>query len=561
MPSLHSQLQDMRESGKLASVQVPNMRPEFKLRDYQVEAALFTLLSHPNSLLNLSTGLGKTFCSLAAFAIARNKNPGLKLLVLSESSTLYQWEEEAHALLEGITTQVVVTPPQNKRKGWPSPVSARRYYYQMTDADIVIVSHAIFREDWENESIRELVAKSRIIFDEATAAKNPKSGLYKAMEQAGPTTRLGSSLLTATPIFKCLMDYYNLLGLVNKLSRGKLKDFHEKYCIRKPDWVRKRRFSKYTPMKVVGYKDEAKFHAQVQDNVFYRTAKDVGEALPAVIEKPVLLSMKEDQRRIYEAAKAGKYNVLDEGLVDIEDETRERNHAETLAAVSQMRERAVSNDPALVGEKNVSSVKMEKLVQLLCGPMADMKVLIYSQSRKCIDYYQKEVAKAVKKQTKRVLKSVRVTGKESAKKRAKSKEEFWKPDGPNVCYITDAAQKGVNLQCAEAIIFLDQPWAPGARSQLIGRICRIGSLHAKVLCLVLVVKGTVDEKVHKILKVRSNVIENTFGAQGLMVPSPLALQTVFDLMDRGATAEQALIRFAEQHSKEFECFMKSEKAS
>lgn len=414
----------------------------------------------------------------------------------------------------------------------------------MSDADIFVVSQKIFERDWHGDSICELAHDAMVVLDEATAAKNPKTLLHSAIKEASATAN-SLKLLTATPIYKGIEDYFNLMKIVDRTVFGYKKDFMREFCKTKNIRMKIGRQFKFVP-KITGSKNEDKFHERCSHYVLRRTPVEVGEQLPHVIEKPISLIMSDAQARIYQAASEGKYNVLDEGKIDIYDDEEEIHRAQKLRVVSQQREQQAANHPELLGEK-AGSVKLDKLISLLQGPLDGMKVLVYSRSRRTVDILEREIKKQLKK------KVTRVTGKEAAKTRRDNQKKFW--GKTDICLITNAAEKGVNLQCAAAFVFFDQPWTWGARNQLLGRICRIGSEHAKVLSILLMARDTVDEHVYKILGVGAETVEKTFGDKDLMKVTPFMLDTIVKIMKQGRTADEALLAFAEEHPEQFESFL------
>lgn len=76
---------------------------------------------------------------------------------------------------------------------------------------------------------------------------------------------------------------------------------------------------------------------------------------------------------------------------------------------------------------------------------------------------------------------------------------------------TDAASEGLNLQSLSTLINLDLPWNPTRLEQRKGRIQRIGQLSDSVLIYNLRYKGSVEDKVHKVLSQRLNDIYDMFG--------------------------------------------------
>jgi predicted helicase len=97
-------------------------------------------------------------------------------------------------------------------------------------------------------------------------------------------------------------------------------------------------------------------------------------------------------------------------------------------------------------------------------------------------------------------------------KRAAEQEKFQDfNSGVDVILITTAASEAVNLQSASAMIFLDTPFSAGDLLQLYGRMLRIGSIHDRCYALHLVVPGTVDDHVMKIVNGKMDLIEKVLG--------------------------------------------------
>ncbi|WP_297965586.1 phospholipase D-like domain-containing anti-phage protein [uncultured Anaerovibrio sp.] len=76
---------------------------------------------------------------------------------------------------------------------------------------------------------------------------------------------------------------------------------------------------------------------------------------------------------------------------------------------------------------------------------------------------------------------------------------------------TDAASEGLNLQTLGTLINLDLPWNPTRLEQRKGRIQRIGQQYDTVYICNLRYKGSVEDRVHKLLSDRMESIYKMFG--------------------------------------------------
>jgi SNF2 family DNA or RNA helicase len=117
-----------------------------------------------------------------------------------------------------------------------------------------------------------------------------------------------------------------------------------------------------------------------------------------------------------------------------------------------------------------------------------------------------------KEAKKKKISCVRVTGSENEDQRKVAMQEFQDPESDvRVCFITEAAKEGINLQAAKALIFYDSPWSAGDYIQILGRMIRIGSKHDRCYAIHMVAKGTIDVKVMGVLRKKMKLIEQVMG--------------------------------------------------
>ena len=106
VPSIYPKLIELRKS-KTAEFKPNNLlKPETRLRYYQVVGALHMMLLE-RMVLGDATGLGKTITSISAYTWLLGNNPSLKLLVLTPKSATYQWKEEFEKFTTGISVRVL----------------------------------------------------------------------------------------------------------------------------------------------------------------------------------------------------------------------------------------------------------------------------------------------------------------------------------------------------------------------------------------------------------------------------------------------------------------------
>lgn len=95
-----------------------------------------------------------------------------------------------------------------------------------------------------------------------------------------------------------------------------------------------------------------------------------------------------------------------------------------------------------------------------------------------------------------------------------------KPPKVHVIVSTEAGAEGVNLQAANVLVNYDLPWNPMVLEQRIGRVQRLGSEHALVTILNLVVARSVEERVVARLAEKLQMIGDAVGEIDAILESP-----------------------------------------
>jgi Helicase conserved C-terminal domain len=106
---------------------------------------------------------------------------------------------------------------------------------------------------------------------------------------------------------------------------------------------------------------------------------------------------------------------------------------------------------------------------------------------------------------------------------------------------TDAANEGLNLQAAGALINFDLPWNPSKVEQRIGRIDRIGQALGVLPIVNLYLKDSVDQRVYRALAKRCGLFERYVGPM-----QPVLSRAMRMLAEREHIDEQALADLARE---------------
>ncbi len=114
-------------------------------------------------------------------------------------------------------------------------------------------------------------------------------------------------------------------------------------------------------------------------------------------------------------------------------------------------------------------------------------------------------------------------GKASQNERAIQAFKRPSPD-VNVLISTDAGAEGLNLQAANVLVNYDLPWNPMVLEQRIGRIQRLGSQHASIQVINLVLSGSVEETIVARLLSKLQAISESIGdIEGILESMPTGI--------------------------------------
>jgi len=329
--------------------------------------------------------------------------------------------------------------------------------------------------------------------------KNPKTQIHKVCRHmADQASRIWG--LSATIIKNNLVEGYGIFRVIMPgLFAMTQSRFVMRYCVVKMQRIKGNR---QIPV-IVGYRptDIKAFRDRIDPFFLGRPKHSVADELPVLTTRIVETGMTNFQWKKYKEAIDG---LLQLGTHE-EDPEGEVKEVTPLTAVTYCQE--ITGHPCLIGYEDEQSGKLKMLGDLLTegGDFADTKVIIFSR-------FERMVTKAIDYLSKKGVKCVRVTGKETEDERAEAQDKFQDPKSDTqVVFITLAGGDSINLQTARALIFYDTPWSAGDYIQILGRMIRIGSVHDRVYALHLVCKDTIDQRVMKVIRNKLDLIEAIIG--------------------------------------------------
>jgi SNF2 family DNA or RNA helicase len=529
LKAAHTKLLDLRTRTDLTLKPTPLLRETFtdfdgsekplKIRYYQVQGILH-LVAMARFLLGDDCGIGKTIQAIAALCFVWARDPERKVIVLTNKSVVGQWALE---FMKFCTPNMI-----NVFECVGTPAKREKVYRSFQDATgptVLILGYATARKDIKFvQDLKEHI----LITDEATAYKNPSTQTYQVVRHLGDPSRANRHwALTATMIKNNLMEGYGIFSLVVPGLFGTSKNkFMNEYAMTRLQQIPG---SKRQIPVIIGYRPEQirRFREKIDPYFLSRAKFDVAKELPVLTIREHKVGMTPAQEVKYREALAG--------LLEI-DKTGEEKETTKLTALIYCQQ--IVDHPSLV-ECDGDSEKMDALFELLTeGDLAEEKVIVYSRFRKMVDLLETTASAKPYK-----LKTVRVTGAEDDDERKEAMRKFQDPNSDvRVCWITDAAKEGINLQAAKALIFYDSPWSAGDYLQVLGRMIRIGSTHDRCYAIHVAARGTIDVQVLAVLRKKMQLIEQVMGRRikgeegedSIMVTDENSIDDLFAAMTKEA---------------------------
>lgn len=550
VPSNYEFLKKLRKSTTASLKPCPYIKESTKLRYYQVIGTMHILCLN-RMILADSVGLGKTIQLIAAYAFLYQKDPTLKLLIVTPKSAMDQWQEEFYNFTTGIKVHVMSNTfgkvkDQNKyahieylkRNHIPhlkfGGFDARQLQYQFVKAPVLITSYFTVQEDY-TFLIKNRSPKFMVVFDEIQEIKNRKSITHIGADKiSSEAVRVYG--LSATIIKNRLEEAYNIYRVVVPGLFGSVARFNKNFVKNKKFKILRGKNSRYFN-KIVGYKNLQEFRKMIDPWFLIRKTKDVASDLPSLSSKKVILEMTGQQLKLYQQALSGelyqqrvkvRFFEFRDKLQDIpvptekdlenfeafkaayeESLTKDGLSKNKITALSfcQM----VSNGPQWFSADEVGeSSKEVEFRRLFDQELRAEKTIVFTRFKSGIPRLEAILDDLEIKHTK-------ITGDVAKEDRKVARLDFQEAskDVP-VIFITSAGSAALNLQSANVILFYDTPWSYGDLYQTIGRAQRIGSIHPHIHVIHMVNKKSIDEHVIKILEGKKALITDVMGdiAQG-----------------------------------------------
>ncbi|MBZ9686545.1 DEAD/DEAH box helicase [Clostridium estertheticum] len=415
-------------------------------------------------ILGDEMGLGKTIQAIT-FILS---NVGSKTIIVAPTSLIYNWISE----FEKFAPRLKIAAANGLKD------TREEIIKNIENYDVIITTYNLIKRDLESYKV---LGFDYCILDEAQNIKNPHSQNAIAVKEIVAKTRFA---LSGTPIENSLMDLWSIFDFI---MPGYLYD--------------EKRFS-------VRYHKKLKESPEILEDlnrlikpfILRRRKKDVLKELPDKIEKPLIVNLEEEQKKVYKTYANHAMELIEN---KVKNDEFKNSKIEILSYITKLRQLCL--DPTvLMNDYSGGSAKIEALVELLHKSIEEgHRVLVFSQFTSVLKNIQKRLK--VEK-----ISFSYLDGSVPSEKRMNLVKAF--NDGENSVFLISlkAGGTGLNLTSADVVVHFDPWWNPAVEEQATDRAHRIGQKHV-VEVIKIIAKGTIEEKILSLQEEKKKLISSLMG--------------------------------------------------
>ena len=423
-------------------------------------------------ILGDEMGLGKT---IQAITFILSSLPS-KTLIIAPTSLIYNWGNEIEKFAPSIKW-VVVNGPKDERISILNNID---------NYDVIITTYNILKRDLE---LYNNINFDYCFIDEAQYIKNSNSQNALSVKKIKANRKFA---LTGTPIENSVMELWSIFDFImpgylfdeNSFSVRYYKKLHESNEVLE------------------------ELNKLIKPFILRRYKKEVIKELPLKIEKKLLVSMSEEQEKIYSIYSDYAKNLIEK---KVKDDELKNSKIEILSYITKLRQ--ICLDPSvLINDYVGSSGKVESLIELLNqGIEEGHKILVFSQFTSVL----KNIAKKLDHEN---IYYSYLDGSIASEKRIELIDEF--NNGNNSVFLISlkAGGTGLNLTSADIVIHFDPWWNPAVEDQATDRAHRFGQKNI-VEVIKLISKNTIEEKIVELQdekrKLIEKIIDNSMDASSI----------------------------------------------
>ncbi|MDE0038659.1 MAG: DEAD/DEAH box helicase [Gammaproteobacteria bacterium] len=442
------------------------------LLPYQVDGVLHLAFGE-RALLADDMGLGKTVQAIAACALLKELRGIERVLVVSPASLKAEWEEQIR-LFSDLPATAVFGNAAERRRQYRGGGFFTLCNYEQVLAD--------------GDDLPALVRPDVIVLDEAQRIKNLQTKTAAAIKKLDSRYAF---VLTGTPLENRIDELYSILQFVDPSLLGPLfrfnRDFYELDDRGRP----------------VGYRNLDELAERVSTVMLRRRKEDVESELPGRTAKTFFVTMTETQRSLYSdyehlvgrlAAIAARRPLTKEEFEKLQ---------RYLACM-----RMVCDTTYILDDQSRDCPKMGEIERLLPELLADpaRKIIVFSEWVRMLSLVREYASDAG-------LEFAWHTGQVPQQRRRGEIRRFREDPDCRLFLSSESGGVGLNLQAADTVINLDQPWNPARLEQRIARAWRKRQKRP-VTVINLVSEDTIEHRMLALLEQKRALADAVLDRQG-----------------------------------------------
>lgn len=488
----------LKELREFLVAQPPNLKGlKSNLRLYQQTGLQWLWFLYRNGLSGLlcdDMGLGKTHQAMALMCAIENQNQKNKscYVIVCPTSVIYHWQDKLAQFLPFLSVYTFH--------------GVKRTFPNLKNGGVLLTSYGLLR--LHKEEIKKLEV-DLAIFDEVQIAKNPHSQVHEALKSVSARMSLG---LTGTPIENNLRELKALFDLVLPGYMPSEQKFRDTFVI---------------PIERDQDEEKRAFLTQlIKPFVLRRRKKEVLDELPEKTEDIAYCDLSEEQKELYNQTLEQNREALIQQLHNVDQAIPYMHVFSVLTRLKQ-----ICDHPSLIHKNpqnyaNHKSGKWELFVELLNEAReSGHKVVVFSQYLYMLDIMEQYIQSQ---------------GWGYAQIRGDTidrREELRRfSEDPN-CVIflgsLQAAGLGIDLTAANIVILYDRWWNAARENQAIDRVHRLGQKWA-VSVFKLVTKGTIEEKIDKMISRKGRLMEEVVTADDQATLKKFTRSEIIELLSYSA---------------------------
>ena len=442
------------------------------LLPYQVDGALHLAFGE-RALLADDMGLGKTVQAVAACALLRQLRGVSRVLVISPASLKAEWEEQI-AKFSDLSSKIVYGNRMARRRIYADPA-----FFTLANYEQIVV---------DGGDLLDALRPDIVILDEAQRIKNWQTKTANAVKKLRSRYAF---VLTGTPLENRIDEVYSIVQFLDPELLGPLFRFNREF------------YSLDEKGRPEGFRNLDELANRISSVMLRRRKEDVEGQLPGRATKTFFVHMTKAQTDLYAdyeyrvrklAAQARKRPLAKE-----EFERLQRY----LACM-----RMICDTTYILGDENVDCPKLEEIERLFPDLLEDpqRKIIVFSEWVRMLELVRSYAVE-------NGLDFAWHTGSVPQRRRRAEIRRFREDPDCRLFLSSESGGVGLNLQVADTVVNMDQPWNPARLEQRVARAWRKHQTRA-VNVINLVTENSIESRMLTLLDAKRALAEGVLDRRG-----------------------------------------------